>query len=310
MVGAAERLRGRVRRTPLIESQPLRAASHRHVWLKLESLQQTRSFKFRGALHVLLRRVESNASSVPVVTASAGNHGLALATAASTLGVPLQVFVPRTTPAAKLDRMRHDGVTVETTSRDYDEAEQRALDVASRGDAEYVSPYNHPDVIAGAGTVALEILEDLPDAATLVVPVGGGGLLSGVALAVAGAARVVGVETDVSPGFSTALAAGAITPITPGVSLADGLTGNLEAESRTFALVRDHADGVRRVREPDVVNGVRLLFQDERLVAEGAGAVGVGALAAGLLDDLPEPMVVIVTGANIDAAAFTAVVTR
>ncbi len=309
MAGAAERLRGRVRRTPLIESHALGTASGRQVWLKLESLQRTRSFKYRGAMHALLRRGERGSASLPVVTASAGNHGRALAAAAAALRVRLQVFAPETTPASKLEGMRLDGVVVDTSSADFDEAERRALDVAGRGDAEYISPYNHPDVIAGAGTVALEVLHELPGAASIVVPTGGGGLLSGIALGCAGRALVLGVESDASPGFSTSLAAGAITPIAPGPSLADGLIGNLEAGSRTFDIVRQHARGVRRVPERDVVNGVRALFDHDRLVAEGAGAIGVGALLAGLLDDLPQPIVLVVSGANIDADVLTAVLT-
>lgn len=309
MAGAAARLRGHVRRTPLIESQALGAASGRRVWLKLESLQWTRSFKYRGALHALLRRGERGTTRLPVVTASAGNHGRGLSAAAAALGVPVRIFVPASTPASKLDGMRRDGVSVDASSGDYDEAERRALDAAARGDAEYISPYNHPDVIAGAGTVALEVLDELPDTASFIVPTGGGGLLSGVALACARRAQVVGVECDASPAFSTSLAAGVIMPITPRRSLADALTGNLEPGSVTFTLVRDHADGVRRIPEADVGNGMRALFAHERLVAEGAGAIGVGALLAGRLDDLPDPVVVIVSGANVDAHVVTSVVT-
>src|SRR5690606_1337828 len=142
----------------LIEAHALREATGRTVWLKLETLQHTRSFKYRGALNAVLA-LAARADTLPgLVTASAGNHGLALATAASAAGVSLLVYAPRTTPAAKLDRMRRPGVRVDTSSRDYDEAEQRAVEAAKRGEGRYVSPYNDPEVIAGAGTVALEIL--------------------------------------------------------------------------------------------------------------------------------------------------------
>lgn len=309
VVAAASRLRGRVRRTPLIESHALSAAAGRPVWLKLEILQHTRSFKYRGALHVVLRRDERVECRQPLVTASAGNHGLALASAAALLQVPLRVFVPRTAPAAKVERLRELGADLDLESRDYDDAEGRALTVARGGEATYVSPYAHPDVIAGAGTVGLEILEELPDAKTIVVPTGGGGLLSGIALAADGrpqgdAIAVVGVEPGVNPAFSTSLAAGAIRTITPGASLADGLLGNLEPGAITFDLVRRHATDVRTVAERDIVAGVRTVFQAERLVAEGAGAIAVGALLAGQLADLPAPIVLVLSGANIDAAAF------
>jgi threonine dehydratase len=300
VVAAAERLAGRVRRTPLIEAHALSATTGRTVWLKLEALQQTRSFKYRGALNAVLALSERAGALPTLVTASAGNHGLALATAASAAGVSLIVYAPRTTPAAKLERMRLPGVRVDTSSRDYDKAEARALDAAARGAGTYVSPYNHPDVIAGAGTVALEILEDLPSPGGIVVPTGGGGLLSGMALVARDVAQVVGVEPEVNPAFSVSLAAERITAIEPGASLADGLLGNLEAGSVTFDLVRENATAVRTVPERFVVQGVRALFRQERLVAEGAGAIAVGALLGGVVDDVPDPLVLVVSGANVD----------
>lgn len=299
-MAAADRLTGRVRRTPLIEAHALGAATGRRVWLKLETLQRTRSFKYRGALNAVLALSERSGTLPTLVTASAGNHGLALANAAAAGGASLHVFAPRTTPAAKLERMRLPGVRVDTSSRDYDEAEKRALEAAAGGDGTYISPYNHPDVIAGAGTVGLEILEDMPAPGGIVVPTGGGGLLSGIALAARDATRVVGVEPAVNPAFTASLAAGYIVRIEPGESLADGLLGNLEAGSITLDLVQAHASGVRAVPEAFVAQGIRALFRQEHLVAEGAGAIGIGALMAGLLDDVPDPLVIVVSGANID----------
>lgn len=303
-MAAADRLAGRLRRTPLIEAHALGAATGRQVWLKLETLQRTRSFKFRGALNAVLALSERTGALPRLVTASAGNHGLALATAASAAGASLRVFAPGNTPVAKLERMQRPGVRVDTTSRDYDEAEQRALEAAARGEGTYVSPYNHPDVIAGAGTVGLEILQEMPSPGGILVPTGGGGLLSGVALAARDATRVVGVEPAVNPAFTASLAAGEIVTILPGESLADGLLGNLEAGSITLDLVQAYASGVRAVPEAFVRRGVRDLFRQEHLVAEGAGAIGIGALLAGLLDDVPDPLVIVVSGANIDRAAL------
>ncbi len=309
MDAAAPRLTGRIRRTPLIEAHALSAETGRRVWLKLETLQQTRSFKYRGALNAVLTLAGPHGSLPHLVTASAGNHGLALAAAASALGATLLVFAPRTAPRTKLDPMRQPGVTIDTDSVDYDEAEARAIGAAAAGAGAYISPYNHPAVIAGAGTVALEIVADLPAPGAIVVPTGGGGLLSGMAIAVGDVTRVVGVEPAVNPAFTSALAAGHITTVEPGESLADGLLGNLERGSMTFALVRAHADAIRLVNEPDIVRGVRRLFTAERLVAEGAGAIGVGALLGGSLADLPDPLVIVVSGANIDRDSFIAAVT-
>ena len=241
------------------------------------------------------------------MTASAGNHALALSSVARELAARLTIYVPRDAPRAKLDRLRGDGITIVADCVDYDEAESRALAAAAAGAGVFISPYNHPDVIAGAGTVALEVLEDLPGAGAIVVPTGGGGLLAGVAAAADGRVAVVGVEPSVNPAFTDALAAGHTTTIVPGSSLADGLLGNLESNAMTFHLVRDGRIPVHLVAEPFVVQGVQALFAHERLIAEGAGGIAVGALLEGTLAHLPDPLVLLVTGANIDAVTLARV---
>ena len=274
--------------------------------LKLETLQHTRSFKYRGALNAVLSLAESGAPLPPLVTASAGNHGLALATAASAAGTQLKVFAPRSAPRAKLVRMALPGVQVDTHALDYDAAEAAALDAAAHGDAHYISPYNDATVVAGAGTTALEILEDLAAPGAIVVPTGGGGLLAGIALAAGHRTAVVGVEPAVNAAFSSSLRAGVIARITPGHSVADALVGNLEPGAITFDIVRRHAAGVRVADERHITAGVDCLLRQERVVAEGAAAIGVGALLAGTLDDLPDPIVIVVSGANIDTTTFLA----
>ena len=305
---AARRIASHVRRTPLIHADSLSDATGRDVWLKLEALQRTRSFKRRGACNALLAVAEREPSLPPIVTASAGNHGVALSSIARELGARLTIYVPRQAPRAKVDRLRGNGITIVADCVDYDEAEARALAAAAAGDGTFISPYSHPDVIAGAGTVALEILEEMPDAGAIVVPTGGGGLLSGVAIATDRRVPVIGVEPALNPAFTDALAAGHTTTIAPGDSLADGLLGNLERDALTFALVRDGKVPVHLVPEAFVVDGVRALFTHERLVAEGAGAIAVGALLAGSLDTFPGSLVLLVTGANIDAATLAQVI--
>ena len=311
---ASRRIAPYIRRTPLVRADGLSEATGREVWLKLETLQHTRSFKRRGACNALLALAERTPSGrdggvawPPIVTASAGNHGVAISSIARELGATLTIYVPKDAPRAKLDRLRGPGITIVADCVDYDDAEARALAAAANGDGLFLSPYNHPDIIAGAGTVALEILDALPSPGAIVVPTGGGGLLAGVAIGIDGRAPVIGVEPAVNPAFTDALAAGHTTTITPGESLADGLLGNLERDADTFALVRQHRVPVRTVPEPFVVEGVRALFGYERLVAEGAGAIAVGALLAGALAEAADPIVLLVTGANIDASTLTRV---
>lgn len=306
---AARRIAPYVRRTPLLRADGLSQATGREVWLKLETLQRTRSFKRRGACNALLALAEREPRVPRVVTASAGNHGVALSSIAQDIGARLTIHVPRDAPRAKLDRLRGPGITIVADCVDYDEAEVRAIAAAEHGDGVFISAYNDPDVMAGAGTVALEVLEDLPATGAIVVPTGGGGLLSGVAIAADGRVPVLGVEPASNPAFTQALRAGHTTTIQPQPSLADGLLGNLQPGAETFRLVQALGVPVRLASEPFVVEGVRALFEHERLVAEGAGAIGLGALLEGTLGSLPDPLVLLVTGANIDAGTLARVIT-
>jgi len=267
------------------------------VWLKLENLQQEGSFKTRGALNALMQ-----ARGARAVTASAGNHGRAMAFAARELGIALTVFTPATAPTAKLDPIRAHGAALELCAT-YDEAEQRAIAFARDTGIPYVSPYNHRDVIAGAGTVAVEIIEDLPSVGRIVVAVGGGGLISGIGLASAAIAPhpdVIGIEAAASPVFTSALAAGQLVDVDVQPTLADGLAGNAEPGSITFDLVRGMKIPVRAVVEGDIRAAMLGLLEHERQVVEGAGAVGVAALLAGLLDIRGGPIAIVISGGNVD----------
>lgn len=299
---AAARLPNDVRHTPCVHSEWLSAIAGVPVWLKLEVIQPTRSFKVRGAANAV-SVLGSTGSAGPLVTASAGNHGAALAWAARRAGLPVVVFAPRDAPAAKLARVASCGADLRATARDYDEAERLALAFASEQAAVFVSPYDDPLVIAGAGTIGLEIVEALPDVKEIVVPLGGGGLLSGIALAVRDAGsgcRLTGAEPGPSPAFTTALANGRVTPITVGATIADGLAGNLAPEALTFDLVRTLVDEVTTVDEPTLRRTVAALLEREQLVAEGAGAIGVAALLSRTTRPRQGPVVVVVSGANID----------
>jgi threonine dehydratase len=278
---AAERIRPYLGPTPVVESNGFR--------LKLESLQPTGSFKIRGAVAALT----ALEPGTHVVTASAGNHGLAVAWAAERLGFDATVVVAETASPAKIEGIRRFPVTLVVEGIDYDEAERHGLSL----EGTYVSPYNDPQVIAGAGTVALE----LADAGTIVVPIGGGGLASGIGLA--SNARVIGVVPGAFPAMRAALDAGRLVEITGSDTVADGLHGNIEPGSVTFELVRDHVDDVVTVSEDELASAMRFLAFEHGLVVEGAGAAAVAAIRAGKADG----GVAIVTGRNIAPARFDAV---
>ncbi|MDP9365537.1 MAG: pyridoxal-phosphate dependent enzyme, partial [Chloroflexota bacterium] len=213
---------------------------------------------------------------------------------------------------AKLDGLRRTGVELLIAGDTYDEAEARAPGIARERGLSFVSPYNDPAVIAGAGTVALEVLRELPDAGTVVVPVGGGGLAAGVGIvarAVNPALRVVGAQSEASPAMHTALAAGQLVPVVESASLADGLAGNVEAGSITFPLVRDGLDEVVLVSEEAIADAMLVLLDRHHLVVEGSGAVSLAALRSGRLARPPGPVVLLVSGGNVATSVLAGLLT-
>jgi len=309
---ARRRLRPFLSPTPLQRSEWLSDLTGADVSVKAESLQPTHSFKIRGALNALLCATEKGATaSRKIVTASAGNHGQAIALAAARLGLRAVVFTPATAPATKKAAILRHGAQLRDDCPDYDAAERDARDYAASQQAIYLSPYNHVDVIAGAATVALEIIETRPDIDVVVVPLGGGGLASGVGLVVKAAtpgAGVIGVEVAASTPFAASLAHGAIVRISPRPSLADGLTGNLEPDSMTFEMVRRLVDRVVNVDETTLAQAIRGLAAEDGLIAEGAGATAVAALLGRQAVEPGQRAVVLLTGGNIDWETFISAV--
>lgn len=301
---ARRRLGTRLPRTPLLPSPWLSSIADGSVFLKIETLNLTNSFKIRGALNAALRLSEGIDSDIQtIVAASAGNHGRALALAAEELGIACVIFTPATAPAAKQNAIRRHGAVLHSDAEDYDAAERQAKEFADAEGGIYISPYNHPDVIAGAGTIGLEIVETMPSFDVVVVPIGGGGLASGVGLAVKAAAPhaiIVGVEVEASSPFTLSLEAGRITEITPRPSLADGLVGNLEPGSITFPLVRQVVDYVVTVSEEDLARAMKGLATEERLIVEGAGAAAVAAIMSGKASAPGQRVIGLVTGGNVD----------
>ena len=301
---ATERIRGRVLRAPLRRSEWLSGVTGADVHLKLEVVQPTSSYKIRGAFNAAMRVREraDDGNDLRLVTASAGNHGRALAYAARALGLPLTVFIAANAPRVKVDAIRAAGAELREC-RDYDEAERQAKLHAAEGGGIFISPYSHPDVIAGAGTIGIELLEDLPAIEAVIVPIGGGGLISGIGIAVKAlspSTRVIGVEVSASSPFTRSLAAGHLVTIEVGPSLADGLTGNLDPDTITLDIVRDVVDEIVVVEEPILRRALAGIVTNEHVVIEGAAAAGPAAILGGQID-LRGDVAVILTGANIDA---------
>ena len=299
---AAGRISGQVHRTPLVPSRTIGAQAGVRLFLKCESFQKTGSFKARGALNkVLSLAVGERARGI--ITVSAGNHAQAVAWAAKIVGAPCVVVMPTGAPRAKLDAVR--GYGAETVLHD-DRATlfDRLHQVREERGMTFVHPFDDPVVLAGAGTVGLEILEDLPEADVIVVPVGGGGLMGGVASAVKAlrpATRVVAVELEAGPGLGPALAAGKPIPVArPADTLCDGMTppfvGALPLE-----IARDCVDEIVTVSELQVLQALELLLTRAKLVVEGSGAAATAAVLAGA-GHLPRNgrVVAIVSGGNAD----------
>jgi threonine dehydratase len=309
VLAAARRINPYVQRTPLERSGHLSKALGADVWLKLECFQATGSFKLRGALNALLV-LDDEARRRGVLTASAGNHGLGVARAAALTGLPASVVVPETASRAKVELLRESGCELILHGPDYDAAEAHAIDLAGRRGATFVSAYDHPAVVAGGGTIALEVLESLPEADLLVVPAGGGGLISGVALAAKGVKadiQVSGVQSTASPTLHAAMAAGRQVTVPIEDSLADGLAGNIAVGSITVDLARQFVDEVVLVEEADIAAAMRTVLEHEHVLVEGSSAVAVAALETRRLSVAGRTVVLVLTGRNIAPSVLRSV---
>jgi threonine dehydratase len=306
---ARRRIAPHVRRTPLVRSAWLSRATGADVWLKLENQQRTNAFKIRGGFNAALRLAERGERPA-LVTASAGNHGWALAEAAAATGMSCVVFTPSDAPRSKLDAIEAAGARLDASYRNYDAAEIAAKDYAASTGACFISPYTHPDVIAGGGTVAVEMIEDQPRLDVVVVPMGGGGLISGIGVALSAMApgcRLIGVEAEASEAFGTARRHGRITTIDPQPTIADGLGGNLDPDTVTFDYVQRYVPEIVAAAEASILGAIADLAGHDHQIAEGAAAVGPAALASGRIADIAGKTVgVVLTGANIDRARLKA----
>jgi threonine dehydratase len=299
---ARETIRNLVKRTPLARSRFLSDLCGGEVYLKLENLQITNSFKIRGALNKMFH-LSTEEMKRGVVTASAGNHAQAVAIGAEKLNLSAKIVVPKDTPKVKIDKIREHNVELILHGDFYDEAEGKAINLAKKDGLTYISPYNDKMVIAGQGTIGLEILEDLSSVDTIIVPVGGGGLISGISLAVKGIksnVHVTGVQSEASPVMYESLKAGRIVDVEMKESIADGLFGGIEKGSVTFKIIQEYVDDLLLVKEKTIRKAVFLLWKKEEQVVEGAGAVSVAAIMENTAFFMGQDIVAVISGGNIE----------
>jgi len=298
--------------SPCPESIPLSEITGARIVCKLDNFQRTGSFKERGARNALLR-LPSKARRLGVVAASAGNHALGLAYHGKLLGIPVTVVMPDYAPLIKITTCQRLGARVVMHGSDFAEARARADALAAQHGYTYIHGFDAPDIIAGQGTMGLEILEQVPDVDAIVCPVGGGGLIAGLSLAVKSLrkkVRVIGVESRATGNFAAALRAGrpVLQPRRP--TLADGLA-TLTMGANAFALARRHVDKVVSVGEDWIALAILRMLELEKTVVEGAAATPLAAMMAGLLPELAgKKVVLVVCGGNIDPTVLSRVIEK
>ncbi|MBA8991924.1 threonine dehydratase [Curtobacterium pusillum] len=305
---------GVARVTPMETSQFLGELLGSPVHLKCENLQRTGAYKVRGAYN-RLSTLTPEQRVAGVVAASAGNHAQGVALAARELGIPATIFTPVGVALPKLQATRHYGAEVVLRGHSVEEALSAAKDFATRTGAVFIPPFDHPAVIAGQGTLGLEILDQVPDADTVVVPIGGGGVIAGIALAVKGMAerlgrpiRVIGVQAENAAAYPTSLEAGEPVTVSTKPTIADGIAVARPGDLN-FPIIRDLVDDIVTVSDDDVARALLVLLERAKLVVEPAGAVGVAAIMSGAVHDTGRT-VVLLSGGNIDPLMMERVITR
>jgi len=305
---AKKALKPFIKKTALKYSHFLSSICQGTIYLKLENNQLSHSFKIRGAFNKILK-LTLEEKQKGIITCSSGNHGLATAIAAKKLNVAVKIVIPETTPRKKVDKIKKYNVDL-VLYGDYDEAEQKALELACKEGKTYISPYNDVDVIAGQGTIGLEILEEFPEVEKVLAPVGGGGLCAGVAIAMKNknrAIEVIGVQSEASPVMYESLRAGKILKseeLKIQSSLADGLSGGIEEGSVTFKVAQKNVDEIVLVKEETIKEAIRLLWEKDGQVIEGAGAVGPAVVIENKEHFKNKKTVIILSGGNIDDDLF------
>jgi threonine dehydratase len=311
ILAAQARLKGHIERTPCRPSRTLSEITGAEVWVKFENLQFTAAYKERGALNKLLQLTDAERKR-GVIAASAGNHSQGLAYHAARLGIPVTIVMPRSTPFVKVQQTRNHGAEVVIDGEGYDEASAFARKLCDERDLVFVHPFNDIDVMAGQGTVALEMLEDVPDLEVLPIPIGGGGLISGMATAakhVNPNIRIVGLEPAMYPSFTARMRGVNASTGTGGATIAEGIAVK-QVGDLSYEIARPLIDEVVLIEEPFFERAVALYCNVEKTVAEGAGAGSLAALLAYPERFRGKKCGLVLTGGNIDTRLLASVLTR
>jgi threonine dehydratase len=314
ILAARERIRGAIRPTPCPASDYFTERTGcASVWFKMENLQRTGAFKERGALNKLLTLTDEEKAR-GVIAASAGNHAQGLAYHARKLGVKATIVMPERTPLIKVSRTRDDyGAHVVLKGTNFDEANAEAVTIQKAQNLVFVHPFNDPHVIAGQGTIGLELLEQTPFVDMVVVPIGGGGLISGIACALKETnprIQVVGVQTAALSSMKASLEAGHVVELPAGATIADGIAVRRPGEL-TYSMVSKYVDSVVTVDEEEIANAILVMLEQEKSVVEGAGAVGIAALINNHIPQANDKKVVVLLGGgNIDMNVISRIIER
>jgi threonine dehydratase len=306
-------IRETIYQTPLLKSPWLSNFTGCEIFLKLESLQVTGSFKIRGATNKILSLAKEGKAR-GVIAVSSGNHGRAVAYVARKFSIPAVVCMSETVPANKVDAIRDLGAEVVIAGKTYDQATVGALQLQEERGLTMIHPFDDPFVIAGQGTIGLEIIKDCPNINSAIVPLSGGGLLGGIALALKSinpSIQAIGVSMDQGAAMAESLAAGKVVEIVEEPSLADALIGGLgPGNSYTFNLNQKYVDKTILVTEEEIAEAMTFALDREHLVVEGGGAVGIAALLAGKVENLGEKVVLVISGSNVSLSGLMEVAKR
>lgn len=295
--------------TPSVHSTSFSRMTGRDVWFKAENLQRTGSFKIRGAMNVL-SQLDPEERSAGVVAASAGNHAQGVALAAQSTGVRATVFMPEAAPLPKVSATREYGAEVRLTGTSLEDAVVAARAYAGETGARFIHPYDDAAIVTGQGTLGIEVAEQVPEAGTVVIPVGGGGLMAGSAVALKALrpeVRIVGVEIVTANTYELSRKEGSPTPVAPRPTVADGIAVH-EPSLLAFRHIEAFVDELATVDDPQAMQAVAFLLERTKLLVEASGAVGVAALMEGRLDHLPDPFVIVLSGGNIDLLLLNRVI--